>query len=1357
MNTPHRVLLRCTAIAGVLLGVAVMVARPQVIRTVPTLQELLRANPKAFSDGGKALVYVEGRVTRGDWGSVRAISYDAASVEITNQWSVWSPTNGVGAWVATDRNDPVISAARWPIDRTGTNDATALLNEAASVAKNRRLIVPEGTYLVTRIDVTNPVVLEFTGATLIQPAGQTNFAISVESSDVAVRGAIIDGRLTNPNGIWVGPYRERVDVVRNKIVNLKAGDGVTAVHGVYANGGVDVVIELNTITNIWGSPDGVIGGFTGNASAIFVSSPWGSGPPPPVKVRISKNRIRTVLPSDDCDAIRVLGSPINWQEWAPVVIEENDIDDAGTRGVKLSAGGCVVRANHFRSSFDGSAQASGWISSGGYKGAYALIGSSYGLDNVWEFNIGEGSNYDHILDLSSNEVHASGTIIRGNIIRKFKGVDYAGTMALEGIGSYQSAATNVVVEGNYIIAKNKAVLSFAPDQKWRVRNNHFFNPVGTGTNRTGAAIVLGASINAYNVGVQADYDATGNTYEHYAVGILAYNVTNLNLGTDFFIDSGFHTLARNGVDQAGSPTVYTNQAAGGTYAYSLTARHGVFGEPVDLDANGLPMIRRPKGTYDIETTARPIYLRPISSEQSGYARQADAGQLTFFDDWKSLSWHDGTAWNYPVQSSYGLASGYTSNSWYRVASCRTIGLGTRYGATVHVGANGGSAGTFPTTIVVDVNFSEGTLKVVNTPVDGDIAVALPKAARIVTDATNEVTYLDIQASSTSIGQWAAHVVPDMTGPALFPSRMWRVSGLTNVASIAPTESVQIIASDLATKLFVIAQQGREASIAFASSNLVVRAPVIDLQGTVLNNSAPLVGGPGGETWEIYPPGAGALHTFGDSFTLGSGASDRTNRWPYKLAQSMGLVLTNLAYGSSTIPDISGQILPGFTFTNTSFSDPQVWSLSGIGANNTFALLTGFNDLRDFGTNAARVSAFKRGLTHALAYLSLTNITTAQSGTTTGVWTASGWHGGSMARQSSAVGSTLTFSGLLGDTIYLAYEDAGNTTNGGTFSVELDGFTATAFTVVSTNGYGNRVYRNGSDASIPNTAGPYGNGSIDTMPAVLRIAGLGVQPHSLKVTVSATNTGPVRILWAAAPPLSPAGDERGPWVLCGAPARQATWNISGSNAAQAMYSEAIREVVSRLSGDGLRVMVVPVDQGYDSATMVSGDTVHPNDDGHAFIASAFYDQLTSNQSTMGRLAGFVGRRSMRLSELELFTSVSNFVHFGAPPWSSASSVRLNVGNPSLDRTLVLQGNNIYSMTRAGVSQNISIGTTNVSLILPGGSGFGIQWGSGGPIDTYGSGSPEGVVTANVGSLYRNTSNGAVYRKTSGTGNTGWVTP
>jgi hypothetical protein len=62
-------------------------------------------------------------------------------------------------------------------------------------------------------------------------------------------------------------------------------------------------------------------------------------------------------------------------------------------------------------------------------------------------------------------------------------------------------------------------------------------------------------------------------------------------------------------------------------------------------------------------------------------------------------------------------------------------------------------------------------------------------------------------------------------------------------------------------------------------------------------------------------------------------------------------------------------------------------------------------------------------------------------------------------------------------------------------------------------------------------------------------------------------------------------------------------------------------------------------------------------------------------------------------------------------------------------------------------NLIIGTAGKGVTLPGG----ITW-------TSGSGSPEGVVTAPVGSLFSRTDGGAgtsLYVKQSGSGNTGWV--
>jgi hypothetical protein len=63
------------------------------------------------------------------------------------------------------------------------------------------------------------------------------------------------------------------------------------------------------------------------------------------------------------------------------------------------------------------------------------------------------------------------------------------------------------------------------------------------------------------------------------------------------------------------------------------------------------------------------------------------------------------------------------------------------------------------------------------------------------------------------------------------------------------------------------------------------------------------------------------------------------------------------------------------------------------------------------------------------------------------------------------------------------------------------------------------------------------------------------------------------------------------------------------------------------------------------------------------------------------------------------------------------------------------------------ENLVVAASGKGVKLPGG----ITW-------TSGSGSPEGVVTAPVGSLYSRSDGGAgtsLYVKESGSGNTGWV--
>ena len=361
-------------------------------------------------------------------------------------------------------------------------------------------------------------------------------------------------------------------------------------------------------------------------------------------------------------------------------------------------------------------------------------------------------------------------------------------------------------------------------------------------------------------------------------------------------------------------------------------------------------------------------------------------------------------------------------------------------------------------------------------------------------------------------------------------------------------------------------------------------------------------------------------TLGDSITYGASATAASNRWVNQLASANSWSVTNLAYGSATIPDLNWQAYPGFYITNL-YDGIVYHSPSTISTNCQTAILAGFNDLRDFGTDSIRLATFERGLMALLTYVGIPSSqrVTAQAAAASGTWSSLAMFGGTMARESSTTTSTLTFTNLIGDTLYLCYLDSALTNGGGTFSVAVDENTIAS--VTSTNGYGNREYRNGSDANIPNEAGPTGNGKIDFCHAVLRIPGQGMGAHEMVVTVSNSATGPSRILWAAASGGSVnRAPQSGPFSWVGGAIRQAVWTGSGSDAAAANYSDAILRVVSLLRADGLRVRFVRAFETYDPITGVHPDGVHPSDAGmgmlaHAYIAATrlYFSEFATDRS------------------------------------------------------------------------------------------------------------------------------------------------
>ena len=132
-------------------------------------------------------------------------------------------------------------------------------------------------------------------------------------------------------------------------------------------------------------------------------------------------------------------------------------------------------------------------------------------------------------------------------------------------------------------------------------------------------------------------------------------------------------------------------------------------------------------------------------------------------------------------------------------------------------------------------------------------------------------------------------------------------------------------------------------------------------------------------------------------------------------------------------------------------------------------------------------------------------------------------------------------------------------------------------------------------------------------------------------------------------------------------------------------------------------------------------------------------------------------SALLLDLQQASLLDNFetaqIKYGlGSSWTAGFAFKANYGTPALSQSrwqvngtsyVYLDGNG--EMTLA--SGSLVISTAGKGVSLPGG----ITW-------TSGAGSPEGVVTAPIGSIYSRSDGGLLtsfYVKQSGTGNTGWA--
>jgi lysophospholipase L1-like esterase len=302
-----------------------------------------------------------------------------------------------------------------------------------------------------------------------------------------------------------------------------------------------------------------------------------------------------------------------------------------------------------------------------------------------------------------------------------------------------------------------------------------------------------------------------------------------------------------------------------------------------------------------------------------------------------------------------------------------------------------------------------------------------------------------------------------------------------------------------------------------------------------------------------------IHLFGDSITVGVGASLISKAYAALLIATLGVGADNTAVSGAMVPDQA----------------THVYS-SAIASNDTATIMLGTNDERIYQSNVTKQEFFKSGLAALTVYASSNTTKALTSGTYTGTWTNTVAYG--IGKHSNVNGSKLNFS-VNGPVIYIGYIKQIN--NGGQFTVKVDG--------VLTGTY------NCTGVGITTAKGlAYGT-------QLLRIAGLANTSHTVEIEVVSSTATANRVYidwWGGVSARNAVYVANIPYAT--------TYVSGGSDANVDAYNADIAAIVTELSGDGLNVNLVNVNSVLTDFDMA--DEYHPNNAGHQKIADKFLNVM-----------------------------------------------------------------------------------------------------------------------------------------------------
>ena len=314
-----------------------------------------------------------------------------------------------------------------------------------------------------------------------------------------------------------------------------------------------------------------------------------------------------------------------------------------------------------------------------------------------------------------------------------------------------------------------------------------------------------------------------------------------------------------------------------------------------------------------------------------------------------------------------------------------------------------------------------------------------------------------------------------------------------------------------------------------------------------------------------------LFAHGDSITVGVGVTNQANKWANKVAAFLKVPVINRAISGITMPYVAGS---AYRITPNK--------------NSIHVLLTGYNDLRIYGTSPYALGTYEESLRAALTYLSLPK-ENIFSGDLIGklndvkiINTLDTIPTVELKSNNSSISAN-----VYGDTVYVGYTNRCVMKDGGSLIINID--KADVATIDTKNCQSNIIY-----------------------PAVKRFDNLGDKLHTVTLKASITNNQVVDVLWIGSNNKQNKKDFA--YVYSGGSIFATStyaYSGNGSDNAVRLYNAKNKQVVEELSKDGLPVYYVDVNKYFNPwKGDMSKDSIHPNDKGNVNISWAFLNTINS---------------------------------------------------------------------------------------------------------------------------------------------------